>query len=78
MLIIENILNITKLTKNSEHRLCTLDKDGNLAAGPQPEVRVPNADKNIGISGTGWGEFIYVPQAARTVAANNEYQNNRC
>ena len=33
------------------------------------------ADKNIGISGTGWGEFIYRTSAARTVAAKYEYQN---
>ena len=33
------------------------------------------ADKNVGISGTGWGEFYIRTSAARTVAAKYEYQN---
>ena len=33
------------------------------------------ADENIGISGTGWGEFYIRTSAARTVAAKYEYQN---
>ncbi|KUY26488.1 isoaspartyl peptidase/L-asparaginase family protein [Elizabethkingia ursingii] len=63
-----------------------LDKDGNLAAGTStggmtnkrygrvgdsPIIGAGTyADKNIGVSGTGWGEF-YI----RTVAAKYEYQN---
>lgn len=33
------------------------------------------ADENIGISGTGWGEFYIRTSAARTVAAKYEYLN---
>ncbi len=68
-----------------------LDKDGNLAAGTStggmtnkkygrigdsPIIGAGTyADKNIGISGTGWGEFYIRVSAARTVAAKYEYQN---
>ncbi|CAI9676631.1 isoaspartyl peptidase/L-asparaginase [Elizabethkingia anophelis] len=68
-----------------------LDKDGNLAAGTStggmtnkkygrvgdsPIIGAGTyADKNIGISGTGWGEFYIRTSAARTVAAKYEYQN---
>ncbi|MDX8571387.1 isoaspartyl peptidase/L-asparaginase [Elizabethkingia sp. HX QKY] len=68
-----------------------LDKDGNLAAGTstggmtnKKYGRVGDSpiigagtytDKNIGISGTGWGEFYIRTSAARTVAAKYEYQN---
>ncbi|WP_407517142.1 isoaspartyl peptidase/L-asparaginase family protein [Elizabethkingia anophelis] len=68
-----------------------LDKDGNLAAGTStggmtnkkygrvgdsPIIGAATyADKNIGISGTGWGEFYIRTSAARTVAAKYEYQN---
>ena len=33
------------------------------------------ADENVGISGTGWGEFFIRSTAARTVAAKIQYQN---
>ncbi len=68
-----------------------LDKEGNLAAGTstggmtnKKYGRVGDApiigagtyaDKNVGISGTGWGEFYIRTSAARTVAAKYEYQN---
>ncbi|CAM3538423.1 isoaspartyl peptidase/L-asparaginase family protein [Elizabethkingia occulta] len=68
-----------------------LDKDGNLAAGTStggmtnkrygrvgdsPIIGAGTyADKNIGVSGTGWGEFYIRTAAARTVAAKYEYQN---
>lgn len=68
-----------------------LDKNGNLAAGTStggmtnkkygrvgdsPIIGAGTyADKNIGISGTGWGEFYIRTSAARTVAAKYEYQN---
>jgi len=68
-----------------------LDKDGNLAAGTStggmtnkrygrvgdsPIIGAGTyADKNIGVSGTGWGEFYIRTSAARTVAAKYEYQN---
>lgn len=68
-----------------------LDKEGNLAAGTstggmtnKKYGRVGDApiigagtyaDQNIGISGTGWGEFYIRTSAARTVAAKYEYQN---
>ncbi len=68
-----------------------LDKDGNISAGTstggmtnKKYGRVGDApiigagtyaDKNVGISGTGWGEFYIRTSAARTVAAKYEYQN---
>lgn len=68
-----------------------LDKEGNLSAGTstggmtnKKYGRVGDApiigagtyaDKNVGISGTGWGEFYIRTSAARTVAAKYEYQN---
>lgn len=68
-----------------------LDKDGNLAAGTStggmtnkrygrvgdsPIIGAGTyADKNIGVSGTGWGEFYIRTSAAKTVAAKYEYQN---
>ena len=68
-----------------------LDKEGNISAGTstggmtnKKYGRVGDApiigagtyaDKNIGISGTGWGEFYIRTSAARTVAAKYEYQN---
>jgi len=68
-----------------------LDKEGNIAAGTstggmtnKKYGRVGDApiigagtyaDENIGISGTGWGEFYIRTSAARTVAAKYEYQN---
>ena len=68
-----------------------LDQFGNLAAGTstggmtnKKYGRVGDApiigagtyaDKNVGISGTGWGEFYIRTSAARTVAAKYEYQN---
>lgn len=68
-----------------------LDKDGNIAAGTstggmtnKKYGRVGDApiigagtyaDKNVGISGTGWGEFYIRTSAARTVAAKYEFQN---
>lgn len=68
-----------------------LDKDGNIAAGTStggmtnkrygrvgdsPIIGAGTyADKNVGISGTGWGEFYIRTSAARTVAAKYEYQN---
>lgn len=68
-----------------------LDRDGNISAGTstggmtnKKYGRVGDApiigagtyaDKNVGISGTGWGEFYIRTSAARTVAAKYEYQN---
>ena len=68
-----------------------LDKDGNISAGTstggmtnKKYGRVGDAPiigagtyayKNVGISGTGWGEFYIRTSAARTVAAKYEYQN---
>lgn len=68
-----------------------LDKEGNLAAGTStggmtnkkfgrvgdaPIIGAGTyADKNIGFSGTGWGEYYIRTTAARTVAAKYEYQN---
>lgn len=68
-----------------------LDRDGNISAGTStggmtnkkygrvgdaPIVGAGTyADKNVGISGTGWGEFYIRTSAARTVAAKYEYQN---
>ena len=68
-----------------------LDKDGNISAGTstggmtnKKYGRVGDApiigagtyaDKNVGISGTGGGEFYIRTSAARTVAAKYEYQN---
>jgi beta-aspartyl-peptidase (threonine type) len=68
-----------------------LDKDGNISAGTStggmtnkkygrvgdsPIIGAGTyADKNVGISGTGWGEFYIRTSAARTVAAKYEYQN---
>ena len=68
-----------------------LDRDGNISAGTstggmtnKKYGRVGDApiigagtyaDKNLGISGTGWGEFYIRTSAARTVAAKYEYQN---
>ena len=68
-----------------------LDKDGNISAGTstggmtnKKYGRVGDApiigagtyaDKNVGIPGTGWGEFYIRTSAARTVAAKYEYQN---
>ena len=67
-----------------------LDRDGNISAGTstggmtnKKYGRVGDApiigagtyaDKNVGISGTGWGEFD-IRTSARTVAAKYEYQN---
>ena len=68
-----------------------LDRDGNISAGTStggmtnkkygrvgdsPIIGAGTyADKNVGISGTGWGEFYIRTSAARTVAAKYEYQN---
>ena len=68
-----------------------LDRDGNISAGTstggmtnKKYGRVGDApiigagtyaDKNVGISGTGLGEFYIRTSAARTVAAKYEYQN---
>ena len=68
-----------------------LDKDGNISAGTStggmtnkkygrvgdsPIIGAGTyADKNVGISGTGWGEFYIRTSAARTIAAKYEYQN---
>lgn len=68
-----------------------LDKDGNISAGTStggmtnkkygrvgdsPIIGAGTyADKNVGISGTGWGEFYIRTSAAKTVAAKYEYQN---
>lgn len=68
-----------------------LDRDGNISAGTstggmtnKKYGRVGDApiigagtyaDKNVGVSGTGWGEFYIRTSAARTVAAKYEYQN---
>ena len=68
-----------------------LDRDGNISAGTstggmtnKKYGRVGDApiigagtyaDNNVGISGTGWGEFYIRTSAARTVAAKYEYQN---
>lgn len=68
-----------------------LDRNGNISAGTstggmtnKKYGRVGDApiigagtyaDKNVGISGTGWGEFYIRTSAARTVAAKYEYQN---
>ncbi|WP_417431099.1 isoaspartyl peptidase/L-asparaginase family protein [Halpernia sp.] len=68
-----------------------LDKNGNLAAGTStggmtnkkygrigdaPIIGAGTyADSQVGISGTGWGEFFIRATAARTIAAKMEYQN---
>jgi beta-aspartyl-peptidase (threonine type) len=68
-----------------------LDKEGNISAGTStggmtnkkygrvgdtPIIGAGTyADQNVGISGTGWGEFYIRTSAARTVAAKYEYQN---
>ncbi|QCX52542.1 isoaspartyl peptidase/L-asparaginase family protein [Elizabethkingia sp. JS20170427COW] len=68
-----------------------LDKDGNITAGTStggmtnkkygrvgdsPIIGAGTyADANVGISGTGWGEFFIRATAARTVAAKYEYHN---
>ena len=68
-----------------------LDKNGNIAAGTStggmsnkkfgrigdsPIIGAGTyANAQVGISGTGWGEFFIRATAARTVAAKMEYQN---
>ena len=68
-----------------------LDKNGNIAAGTStggmtnkrwnrigdsPIIGAGTyANQQVGISGTGWGEFFIRSTAARTVAAKMEYQN---
>ncbi|WP_304344375.1 isoaspartyl peptidase/L-asparaginase family protein [Chryseobacterium koreense] len=68
-----------------------LDKEGNIAAGTStggmtnkkfgrigdsPIIGAGTyANSQVGISGTGWGEFFIRSTAARTVAAKMEYQN---
>lgn len=68
-----------------------LDKDGIITAGTStggmtnkkygrvgdsPIIGAGTyADQNIGISGTGWGEYFIRTSAARTVAAKYEYQH---
>lgn len=70
-----------------------LDQAGNIAAGTStggmtnkkygrvgdtPIIGAGTyADKNIGVSGTGWGEFFIRTDAARTVAAKYEYQQKK-
>lgn len=70
-----------------------LDKNGNIAAGTStggmtnkkwnrigdsPIIGAGNyANSQVGISGTGWGEFFIRTTAARTVAAKMEYQNKK-
>lgn len=68
-----------------------IDKDGNIAAGTStggmtnkrwnrigdsPIIGAGTyANAQVGISGTGWGEYFIRSTAARTVAAKMEYQN---
>ena len=68
-----------------------LDKDGNITAGTStggmtnkrwnrigdsPIIGAGTyANSQVGISGTGWGEYFIRSTAARTVAAKMEYQN---
>lgn len=68
-----------------------LDKEGNITAGTStggmtnkkfgrigdsPIIGAGTyANSQVGISGTGWGEFFIRSTAARTVAAKMEYQN---
>lgn len=68
-----------------------LDKEGNITAGTStggmtnkrwnrigdsPVIGAGTyADAQVGISGTGWGEFFIRSTAARTVAAKMEYQH---
>lgn len=68
-----------------------LDKDGNITAGTStggmtnkrwnrigdsPIIGAGTyANSQVGISGTGWGEYFIRATAARTVAAKMEYQN---
>ena len=68
-----------------------LDKNGNIAAGTStggmsnkkfgrigdsPIIGAGTyANAQVGISGTGWGEFFIRSTAARTIAAKMEYQN---
>ena len=68
-----------------------LDKNGNIAAGTStggmsnkkfgrigdsPIIGAGTyANAQVGISGTGWGEFFIRATAARTIAAKMEYQN---
>ncbi len=68
-----------------------LDKEGNIAAGTStggmtnkkfgrigdsPVIGAGTyANGQVGVSGTGWGEFFIRATAARTVAAKMEYQN---
>lgn len=68
-----------------------LDKDGNIAAGTStggmtnkrwnrigdsPVIGAGTyANHQVGVSGTGWGEYFIRSTAARTLAAKMEYQN---
>ena len=68
-----------------------LDKDGNIAAGTStggmtnkrwnrlgdsPIIGAGTyANEQVGVSGTGWGEYFIRSTAARTLAAKMEYQN---
>ena len=68
-----------------------LDKNGNISAGTStggmtnkkwnrigdsPIIGAGTyANSQVGISGTGWGEFFIRSTAARTVSAKMEYQN---
>ncbi len=68
-----------------------IDKDGNITAGTStggmtnkrwnrigdsPIIGAGTyANEQVGISGTGWGEYFIRSTAARTVAAKMEYQN---
>ncbi len=68
-----------------------LDKEGNIAAGTStggmtnkrwnrlgdsPIIGAGTyANEQVGVSGTGWGEYFIRSTAARTVAAKMEYQN---